>query len=769
MDYTQTNVLSMTGGTDFATIADLANYVDLTTNQTITSGIKTFTTLPQSSAVPSTGNQLVNKTYVDGAFVTLSTTQTISGAKTFSGNTRINSSRTLTFGTSGTGATLTFVTPGNMYYDNTVGGSHFFFISGLPNTYIDIDGVNIENGKYLYFNGKRMSITDNGTSLVTNVPTGNSHSFRINSVDKLTLHPTFGATFADNVNIQSDKYLNFSGGSFLLEESSFSNLIYNVPTANKHQFRVNNFDTVAISSDTNGTLFTFPDGTIMREYTSFNWFLYQLPSGHTLKYQVGGADIFEIQSGGAVLYEGLSMRNGKKVIWDEGFTNIAYLRKDTITNTFDYEVATGYKHKFMVNGVEVMSLSDGTYGLRTAGDIFIPPNKWIYMDTSNNGISCGSTGNMSYRAYSGTGNHFFFVGANEVCSVDINGLQMGVSTLPSNFPRIYTDYTQANNIVGDGASQIYTCGGTGIHSFRRGTGDIAYLDQLGLKLVVNNSALYLGATNLFTIQHDTGGTAGQFLIPSSWVYNFQVGGIGVAQIRSEGFYSFQNNTALRLGGTSQIEIKHDTATTQIQYKSVGSYNHMFYINGTLWYEMRTDTFRALRGYQNKLGATGAYVANNFNFSWSNPSAGALSVWIDTTRLGNMSIVSDYRLKENIVPARPVLERLCKIKMIEYEFKNVSIFKKNGISHGFIAHEVAELFPELINIIHGEKDALTDDGLIQPQSVGGELTNLYLSGIQELNAKCIAQQAQIDAQQTQMEAMQKQIDGLVLALSKIMSQ
>ena len=39
--------------------------VDLTTNQTISSGIKTFTVLPQSSAVPATGNDLTNKTYVD--------------------------------------------------------------------------------------------------------------------------------------------------------------------------------------------------------------------------------------------------------------------------------------------------------------------------------------------------------------------------------------------------------------------------------------------------------------------------------------------------------------------------------------------------------------------------------------------------------------------------------------------------------------------------------------------------------------------------------
>lgn len=59
------------------------NYVTTNTSQTLTTGIKTFTNLPECSAVPTTANQLCNKAYVDsGAFVTLNTNQTISGQKT---------------------------------------------------------------------------------------------------------------------------------------------------------------------------------------------------------------------------------------------------------------------------------------------------------------------------------------------------------------------------------------------------------------------------------------------------------------------------------------------------------------------------------------------------------------------------------------------------------------------------------------------------------------------------------------------------------------
>jgi hypothetical protein len=217
-----------------------------------------------------------------------------------------------------------------------------------------------------------------------------------------------------------------------------------------------------------------------------------------------------------------------------------------------------------------------------------------------------------------------------------------------------------------------------------------------------------------------------------------------------------NNASLQIGTSSTAQIKHDTATSQLQYRTIGSFNHIFYIDGTAWYEMRTDTFRMLRGWQCKQGALGAYVSNNLNTSWNVPVPG-LSCWIDTTRLGTFTI-SDYRVKECIVPARPVLDRLCKVKMYEYEHKNISIFKKSGRHHGFIAHEVQELFPELNNIVAGEKDALTDDGLVQPQSIQPEWTNLYLSAIQELNAK-------IEAQQKVIEDQQRQIDQLLVLFSQ----
>lgn len=62
-------------------------YVSLSGNQTLTTGIKTFTNLPQSSATPVNANDLVTKSYADsGAFVNLTTAQTVGGAKSFTSN-----------------------------------------------------------------------------------------------------------------------------------------------------------------------------------------------------------------------------------------------------------------------------------------------------------------------------------------------------------------------------------------------------------------------------------------------------------------------------------------------------------------------------------------------------------------------------------------------------------------------------------------------------------------------------------------------------------
>ena len=73
-----------------------ATLVTLDTTQTLTSGTKFFTNLPECSTLATTANQFANKTYVDNSisgagtgYVTLTTAQTVSGNKDFTGTTRL--------------------------------------------------------------------------------------------------------------------------------------------------------------------------------------------------------------------------------------------------------------------------------------------------------------------------------------------------------------------------------------------------------------------------------------------------------------------------------------------------------------------------------------------------------------------------------------------------------------------------------------------------------------------------------------------------------
>jgi hypothetical protein len=627
-------------------IIKASNLLEADTPETI-SGLWEFTTLPYSSVSATTGTQFTNKTYVDSAitssltnYVTLSTTQTITGAKTINANLRLNNTRNLIFGTT-TGAVMNF-TGANMYYDNQAGGGHYFFISGSPNLYIDSTGLNIESGKRIWFNGARCSITDNGTQLVYDVPTGNSHSFRTNNTQRLT-----------------------------------------------------------ISADTNGTLFTFPAGTIMREYTSFNWFLYQLPAGHTLKYQVGGTDIMEVSNAGALLYESLSMRNGKRVVWDEGFTNIAYLRKDTTTSTLDYEVATGYSHKFMVNSVTQLLLN--TSGATFTGGIFMKAGQPIYPDDTFLGGAITSGGSGGIRFDADTGGDFRFINDGTL-ALTINGTLI---TIPV------------------------------------------------------NQELQFGATGS-NITSTT--TSLQYNVPTGSSHHFRVNSTIIGSISSTGLLFPVSNSTLTFGVANVCSITQNTASTAFRFEAPTGYTHRFRINSLTQLQVLTTGIQVTGGYYTKLGSGGAFQLSVFNNSWAFPN---LTAWVDGTNIGNYTI-SDVRIKKNIVEARPVLDRLCKLSMIEYNYIENGLFKDDGVLHyGYIAQEIKKEFPEFPNLTIGEDTDMTDDGNIQPIRVNAEFSNLFMGAVIELNKKVEGQQKQIEAQQKVIEDQQKQIDQLLVLFSSRM--
>jgi len=135
-------------------------YVTINTSQTLTTGIKTFTNLPQSSAVPTLGNELVNKTFTDATYVDFVNNETIGGIKTFSSLPQSSAVPTL-------GDQLTNKT----FVDSaisTAGGS-YVTIAGVPQT---ITGDKTFNGSVDFLSLEASFITNTGSIDTPNIGSG---------------------------------------------------------------------------------------------------------------------------------------------------------------------------------------------------------------------------------------------------------------------------------------------------------------------------------------------------------------------------------------------------------------------------------------------------------------------------------------------------------------------------------------------------------------------------------------------------------------------
>jgi hypothetical protein len=179
-----------------------ATYVDLTTNQTIVSGIKTFNTLPQSSVVPTLGDEFVNKTFTDATYVDFLSNQNISGEKTFTNaNTYINN--TLTADTITATGDLTLNPVGNINcngktIDMTGGEIHKCpLIHSQNNNNIVVEGRGTGD-IILKTNGiNRVTIADNGVSTFSTLP----QSSVVPTLGDELVNKTFtDATYVDLVN-----------------------------------------------------------------------------------------------------------------------------------------------------------------------------------------------------------------------------------------------------------------------------------------------------------------------------------------------------------------------------------------------------------------------------------------------------------------------------------------------------------------------------------------------------------------------------------------
>jgi hypothetical protein len=121
--------------------------------------------------------------------------------------------------------------------------------------------------------------------------------------------------------------------------------------------------------------------------------------------------------------------------------------------------------------------------------------------------------------------------------------------------------------------------------------------------------------------------------------------------------------------------------------------------------------------------------------------------------GAFVTTSDFRLKEDIEPIDAVLPRVMQLRPVTYHYKRNPTSDR---ATGFIAQEVAKVFPELV--VEDPTDGLL--GLSY-----AEFAVVSVKAIQE-------QQAQIDAQQAEIEALKQKvatIDALQAAVEALQAQ
>jgi Chaperone of endosialidase len=124
------------------------------------------------------------------------------------------------------------------------------------------------------------------------------------------------------------------------------------------------------------------------------------------------------------------------------------------------------------------------------------------------------------------------------------------------------------------------------------------------------------------------------------------------------------------------------------------------------------------------------------FSQSGTQTGSITRVLQTSAV-NYGTSSDYRLKENIAPMIGALQTVARLKPVTYTWKDCGVE-----SDGFIAHELAEVFPQAVV---GEKDAVNEDGSINPQAIDTSfLVATLTAAIQEQQAIITQLQADVAA-------------------------
>jgi hypothetical protein len=166
-------------------------------------------------------------------------------------------------------------------------------------------------------------------------------------------------------------------------------------------------------------------------------------------------------------------------------------------------------------------------------------------------------------------------------------------------------------------------------------------------------------------------------------------------------------------------------------------------------------------------ATTLQVVGYIRVGTSNTDLGCVQGFGDTAIAGTCS--SDLRLKTNILPFAPVLDRIAKLQPVHFDWKAKEYPEYHfgpALSSGLIAQEVEKVFPEMVSV----------DGRGYKMVNYSELPYLLLGAVRELKAENDAMRTENDAKEEeirrltvrveQMRKLQQQLASLEARLERV---